>query len=55
MTEYKYLDKINSPEDIKRLSTYEMETLAEEIGFDFAMISYDNETGAAEYTFKKRG
>ena len=32
-----------------------METIAEEIGFDFAMISYDNETGAAEYTFKKRG
>ena len=31
MTEYKYLDKINSPEDIKRLSVDEMEPLAEEI------------------------
>lgn len=31
MAEYKYLDKINSPEDIKRLSVDEMEPLAEEI------------------------
>lgn len=31
MEEYKYLDKINSPEDIKCLSVEEMEPLAEEI------------------------
>ena len=31
MEKYKYLDNINSPEDIKRLSVHEMEPLAEEI------------------------
>ena len=32
-----------------------METLANKAELDFAMLSYDNETGAAKYTFKKRG
>ena len=32
-----------------------METLANKAELDFAMLSYDKETGAAKYTFKKRG
>ena len=43
MKEYKYLDKINSPEDIKRLSVEEMEPLAAEIR-DF-LIEKVNMTG----------
>ena len=37
---YRLLDKINSPEDIKRLSANEMEPLAEEIR-DFLIKNID--------------
>jgi hypothetical protein len=32
-----------------------MQTLADKTNLDFAMLSYDEETGAAEYRFTKRG
>lgn len=53
----KFLKSIGSEitEYFYATTEFVMDTLAELGGIDFEMISYDNETGAAEYRFATRG